>query len=314
MSSLSRRMIFTFKSYVQKIRRIIQARAWQFRRLQSAFPAVICIDVGASYFPHTSWWFFLGSKRTRWIAVEPNKENLTYLKSWPWKANLKLVDVGLSEFGGPMTLYKTNVDSGSSLLKPILHESNLHRFDKHLSDYFLPMQELQIETLAITDIISEFEISPIIIKLDTQGSELSIIRGFLESKSEHVVVGIEIECSLLALPQYQDSPRFWNIASYLEEKGFELLNLDVFPSRIANSKYVAKSRNISSECDAVFALRIDPNGGLNVESRACLLGFYITNAFYQEALNLLKKDQQLCSFLKSDVFDLERVFKALNRR
>lgn len=303
-----------FKSHAQKFRRFIQARAWQFRGLQDVFPPTICLDVGASYFPHTSWWFFLGSNRSLWIAVDPNAENLTYSRAWPWRARLQLEKVGLSEFGGPMTLYKTNVDSGSSLLKPILHEANSHRFGNYGADYFLPMQELQIVTVAISEIVSDLEISPIILKLDTQGSELSIIRGFLESDSKHIVVGIDIECSLLAIPQYENSPRFWEVADYLEDSGFELLNLDVFPSRNTKSKYGVKSRDISSECDAVFALRVDRIQSQNVETRACLLGFYITNAFYHEALSFLQKDQQLRTYLTSQDFNLDRLIKVLQRR
>ena len=213
-----------------------------------------------------------------------------------------------------MTLYKTNVDSGSSLLKPILHEANSHRFGNYGSDYFLPMQELQIVTVAISEIVSDLKISPIILKLDTQGSELSIIRGFLESDSKHIVVGIDIECSLLAIPQYENSPRFWEVADYLEDSGFELLNLDVFPSRNTKSKYGVKSRDISSECDAVFALRVDRIQSQNVETRACLLGFYITNAFYHEALSFLQKDQQLRTYLTSQDFNLDRLIKVLQRR
>ena len=35
-------------------------------------PEVVCIDVGASYYPHPAWRVFLASGRARWVAVEPN--------------------------------------------------------------------------------------------------------------------------------------------------------------------------------------------------------------------------------------------------
>ena len=276
-------------------------------------PSTICIDVGASYFPHTSWWFFLESPRSRCIAVYPNSENLIYSQFWPWKAEIQLIKNGLSEFGGPMTLYKTNMQSGSSLLKPMLNESNLLRF-KQVSEYFLPIQELLIDTVTIAELVSHFECGPIIIKLDTQGSELSIVRGFLESNPRHIIVGIEIECSLLSLPNYEGAPRLWEVAAYLEEKGFELLNLDVFPQRKTKSKYGNKSRIISGECDAVFALRRERMTSLNVETKICLLGFYITNAFFHEALSLLKKDDDIQTYLNSRDFKIERLVRVLQRR
>jgi|688.fasta_scaffold15780_3 FkbM family methyltransferase len=300
--------------HAQKWRRYYQAHAWDFRKLQNAFPQTICIDVGASYFAHTAWWFFLETQSTRWIAVDPNENNLDYSRFWLWKAKLQLVKTGLSEFGGPMTLYKTNIDSGSSFLKPILHESISHRYTRSTHNYFFPIQEIQIETKPAAEIVSQFEVSPIIIKLDTQGSELSIVRGLLESSSQRMVVGIEIECSLYSLPQYEDSPRFWEIAEYLESKGFELLNLDVFPSRKSSSKYKANSRNISGECDALFALRRDLIDTLSSEMRCCLLGFYITNAFYHEALSLLIHDQELCSYLRDRNFEVNDLTSLLRRR
>lgn len=211
-----------------------------------------------------------------------------------------------------MKLYKTNVDSGSSLLKPTLNESISHRYVT--DNYFFPIQEIQIETKTVTEIISEFDVIPIVIKLDTQGSELSIIRGLLDSTSRNMVVGVEMECSLYARPVYENSPRLWEVADYLEVKGFELLNLDIFPSRKTSSKYRARSREVSNECDAVFALRRDFIDGASNEVRGCLLGFYITNAFYHEAITLLRQDQDLCNFLTSNGADVRQLFKLLQRR
>jgi len=300
-------------SYAQKWRRYYQARAWRFRELQNAFPTILCIDVGASYFAHTAWWFFLETQNTKWIAVDPNEDNLAYSQFWPWKSDLRLVKTGLSEFGGLMTLYKTNIDSGSSLLKPILHESISHRYNPNTANYFFPMQEIQIQTNTVAEIVSQFKVSPIIIKLDTQGSELSIVQGLLDSSFQKMVVGIEIECSLYSMPQYENSARFWEVAEYLEKKGFELLNLDVFPSRKSSSKYKAKSREVSGECDAVFALRRDSIYTADIEIRSCLLGFYITNAFYHEAHSLLLADKELCIYLESRNYEVRKLLNTLNR-
>jgi len=278
------------------------------------FPRTICVDVGASYFAHTSWWFFLGVSRTTWLAIDPNAENLNYAESWPWRAQLKLETSCLSEFGGLSTFYKTNVDSGSSLLRPVIDTSSTlhHRHGK--IDYFHPVQEIQIETKRISDVLAELNPGPIIIKLDTQGSELSIIRDLLQSPLSHLLIGIEVECSLLANPTYENSPRLWEVAHSLEESGFELLNLDVFPSRQPSTKYRARSRNISSECDAIFARRRDVIASPNIELREVLLGFYLTNAFYHEALTLIVDDSEVQSDLASKGIDVSNLQKVLKRR
>ena len=39
-------------------------------------PELMCIDVGASYYPHPKWKLFINSINTLWVAVEPNEKML----------------------------------------------------------------------------------------------------------------------------------------------------------------------------------------------------------------------------------------------
>ena len=110
-------------------------------------PNCICIDVGASYYPHPQWELFRHSKNTQWIAVEPNEKNIAYIKSWKWNSNVKAVTTGLSRDGGVKTLYVTNVDSGSSLLKPEILDSMKHRVKKRGFDYLVKLQPLSFNHL-----------------------------------------------------------------------------------------------------------------------------------------------------------------------
>ena len=158
-------------------------RSRHFQTLQDGLPPNICIDVGASYFPHTTWWFFLGCKFTKWIAVDPNSENLEYQKNWAWPCEIEVIGTGLSRFGGATTLYKTNVDSGSSILRPVFRNEFNHSDDRSLHDYLFPLQEVEIQTITLQDLLSEWSSLPTFVKLDTQGSELSILQGSLENSS-----------------------------------------------------------------------------------------------------------------------------------
>src|SRR5258706_2322348 len=112
------------------------------RKVAVILPRLNCIDVGASYYPHPAWEVFRMSPKTQWIAVEPNFENLIYVKHWSWPSQVKSVEIGLSQLGGNQTLYVTNVDSGSSLLKPVIEPNMEHRVAYR--DYFFPIKEVVI--------------------------------------------------------------------------------------------------------------------------------------------------------------------------
>ena len=116
---------------------------WRVSKLLSPhLPVLICVDVGASYYPHGKWLMFLNAPRTQWLAVEPNEANIGYVKSWGWPSHVSACTTGLSREGGVRTLYVTNVDSGSSLLPPEITSSMKHRVTN--LGYFFPVTERRI--------------------------------------------------------------------------------------------------------------------------------------------------------------------------
>jgi FkbM family methyltransferase len=296
---------------IKRIMQEIQNRSWHFRELQSHLPPITCIDVGASYFPHTAWWMFLGSPNVRWIAVDPNSKNLFYTSKWRWNCKIVPVFEALSEFGGTQRIYVTNVDSGSSMLKPVLTESTKHRLLKDGEKYFFPYVENFIDTRTLASLVQVSDLNPILVKLDTQGTELSIIRGALESMEHQQIIGIEIECSLYSEPFYLNSPRLWEVAIYLEKKGFEMLTIDVLP-RTSKLKY--RTRYVSNECDAVFALRRDILSTLPTEFRFAQLALYLSYSLNIEAISLLESDHELSEYLQNKSVNIEKLLDNLYRR
>lgn len=289
-------------------------KASRLQGLQEALPAVTCVDVGASYYPHTSWWLFLDSPRTHWLAIEPNSLNLGYLKSWPWRAAVEAVTTGLSENGGVQTLFVTNVDSGSSLLHPVLPDSMAQRAGVDIRNYLFPVREVDIETLTLEQVVAGHSEEPKLVKLDTQGSELGILRSLVNARVDHRVVGVEIECSLLTEPYYEGSPRLWEVSTYMEDHGYELVLLDVFPRSNNREKISSSPRAVVNECDAVYAQRPDVTAGQEVEVRAATLGFYVTSCLYVEAIRMIDHDREVCDFLGSRGCDSSALRNELGRR
>jgi FkbM family methyltransferase len=256
-------------------------------KVASVLPRIVCIDVGASYYPHPNWEVFRRSPNTLWIAVEPNADNLFYLNNWSWTSRPVSVEQGLSELGGSQTLYVTNIDSGSSLLEPVIEASMAHRV---LSlDYFYPLKKVAIDTITLQQVIdqtNDFK-SPISIKLDTQGSEFSIIRSVNQTVLETRVFCVEIENTLLAQPIMKAATPFYTVFEFFETRGFELVHLKPIP---INAPLVAgklHGKTVLNECDAVFLLRPDVAKERDLNTQLALLGAYITYSLYGEALCLL---------------------------
>jgi FkbM family methyltransferase len=289
-----------------RARRPFSAQHKLIRALSPHLPEAVCVDVGASYYPHVKWHLFIESPATRWIAVEPNAANAAYVSAWRWPSRAVLFPIGLSRTGGPQTLYVTNVDSGSSLLPPRIADGMKQRV-KNL-DYFFPMREVTIETRTLTDVLMEVPVeAPVFVKLDTQGTELDILRGAESLIASHRIAGIETEATLLAQPVMHGSGKFWQLTEYLESHGMELLTVKPIygPSRFG----VAKPKGLTylNECDAVFAVRRDVAAGLSVAHRAGLLAFYLAYRLYEEGISLLDEDTELRAALAARGADTVRV-------
>ncbi len=280
------------------------------RSLSPFLPEVTCVDVGASYYPHGKWRLFLESAHTRWIAVEPNEANIGYVETWAYPSRVSKCTTGLSGTGGRHTLYVTNVDSGSSLLEPVITASMARRM-RNL-DYFFPLRKVEIETLTLVDVLAVSPPGvPVFVKLDTQGTELSILsaaRSLIETRH---IVGVEMESTLQADPVMKGAGKFWQACRDLEELGLELLHVKPIygPSRLG----IRRPRGLTfmNECDAVFAVRQDIAAGLPVEHRTALFAFYLCNRLYEEALVMLDADRPVADFLAGRGCDLGALTSAI---
>jgi FkbM family methyltransferase len=274
-------------------------------------PQLICVDVGASYYPHPAWRLFQAAGNTRWIAVDPNAANLDYAKHWAWPSRIIPCPSGLSRDGGTKRLYRTHVDSGSSLLQPVVPPASGYRVPD--TGYFFPLQILDIETITLPDVLAaQPEDLPVFVKLDTQGTELSILQGADALFAHRRILGIEMESTLLAEPIMQGSGKFGDALQFLEARGFELLYLHPIPGRSRLKKARPRGRTVLNECDTVFALRPDIVEALPTPMRVAMLGYYVCNSFFEEALHLMADHQDVREYLRQAGSDIARLTASLN--
>lgn len=297
---------------IRRVARGLSAASRLSAAISPFLPETVCVDVGASYYPHVKWKMFLESPNTRWVAVEPNQVNLGYLEQWHYPSRITACTTGLSRDGGTQTLFITNVDSGSSLLEPVIAPAMASRVRNH--DYFFPVRPQPIDTLTLVDVIAaQSNTAPALVKLDTQGAELSILQGAQKLLAAHRIVGIESELTMLAEPLMKGSGKFWEACSYLEGLGYELLHVKPIygPSRFGRP--VGRGLTFLNECDAVFALRRDVATGLPVEYRAALAGFYLCYAFLEEVEAMLEEDAELAAWLSARGCNLARLVASIRR-
>lgn len=180
---------------------------------------LVFVDCGASYFPPDTWLAALGSPLSHLILVDPNGQNLTYASNMPCKTSF--IPKALHSIEGLKTIYMTNTDSGSSLLPPVGRPQCIGVNP----GYFLPITAKSISTSTLCRELDFLSI-PVIdcIKLDTQGTELSILQGLDKCRLNDLLF-IEAEVSLQNPPIYKNAASFSDFASFLEPQGFEIANI-----------------------------------------------------------------------------------------
>jgi FkbM family methyltransferase len=135
-----------------------------------------------------------------------------------------VVNIALSEKGGPATLYVSNAPTGSSLLDfdPALSPDCKDYVDLTYRYPVVP-KEIATETLgAFMDSAGEPRID--LVKLDVQGSELPILRGAGAARL-NALLGVEVEVGL-----HDFFPRdlgFEGVTKFMEEHGLELFDVRV---------------------------------------------------------------------------------------
>jgi len=285
-------------SQLQRTYALYKHRSWRYKRLSKLVESVICVDVGAAHFPHPKWWLFLESPKTLWLAIDPALESLQYTERWRWKCSVKSLPIAVSANSGKQTLYVTKSPTGSSLLRPRPSLSNNYRYTPQNCAYFFPVSERNIDVVGIGALLNQYDLtSRFILKLDTQGSEFSILSGMSDFFTSLRVIAVECEVSLLHLPPYEDAPRLWDVVGTMEARGFELLQVDVIEK--TRGTRLPGERGAAAEADAIFILRREFVITRELNFRLQLLCVYVTYGLFEEANLLLRDDPELADFLES---------------
>lgn len=214
------------------------------------------------------------------VGFEPNAEECdrlnAALRGSAWRA-ARVLPYAVGRTAADRPFYVTVAPELSSLLEPNTVEVGRAGWQVR--------EVARVDTVALDDLAARGELPrPVdFLKIDTQGSELEILRGG-EARVLDELLGIAVEVEFR--PLYRGQPRFSEVEQYVRGHGFDLLLLE--PAHLRTDWPLARKR--TSYADALFL-----RGRRWLEGRDAigrepllrrLLTLYLLHGLYAEAYAL----------------------------
>lgn len=180
---------------------------------------IIHLDVGASGGPIAIVQKY--SSLFEMILCEPAKEEAEHLR----KKEYKVIDKALFKATGEVTLFETRLPYGSSIYKPQGPYLDFYNPDPSYVSLFDIVRETIVKCSTISKELSDLKVSELdFLKLDTQGSELDILKGLGDYRPLMIMTEIEY------LPLYHGQPNAYEVCQYLFKLGYIPFALTSSPS------------------------------------------------------------------------------------
>ena len=177
---------------------------------------LVLADVGASGGIESNW--KSAQKHLRLIGFEPDETEFSNLKRKE-NGKVKYLNTGLYNEQVPLKYYLTEKQQTSSIFKP----------NRKFLDEFPEANRFDITrnvTIQADTLDNQFRIHNIadtdFIKVDTQGSELFILEGAINTLRNHVF-GVEVEVEFVEM--YQNQPLFSDVDRFMRNQGFWLFDI-----------------------------------------------------------------------------------------
>lgn len=263
-------------------------------------------DIGASYFFAANWTKLLQYKPSEIFLVDPNENTLDYLSNLPKNLNINRISSAISRTGGKQVFYKTNVISGSSLLEPDLDLILSNKTPAKIKDYFLPIEEILIDTISTSELLNKSLAKSKFLKIDIQGYELELLKGASEFLENGNLILIELETSTLSHRYMKNSSSLKEIVGFMESFGYNVLEIVPIYSEFADSAG-RSHKSYLNECDIAFIADANNVKFRNSQSLEAIFLAYLVYGFTGMALSMLENDHDLINDFESRGINLDKL-------
>ncbi len=183
-------------------------------------PDEIIIDVGGAN-GGTSVYFANAFPGHEVYCVEPNARMLPYLKAVAAKhKSVNLKPLALGSTTAEAVLHVTANDLSSSLNE--LNPQELKQTPPGFQATFQEQQQLRVSVSTLDKEFKDFS-GVLLIKLDTQGTEIEVLRGGVETLKKTRFILTEMNNHLL----YKNTCQYYEVDEFLRSRSFKLADIVV---------------------------------------------------------------------------------------
>jgi FkbM family methyltransferase len=245
---------------------------------------LLIIDIGAAQPDYNRWASF---PKRMVIGFEPNEEEFSKLSH---SENIKFYNCAVGAINGKIPLFVTGYWSNTSTLRPNM---SLIRQLAYREDDWAIQKTLDVECRTLDSVLDQESVIPDFIKVDTQGSELSILRA--SPKTLKTVFGVDVEVEFLSL--YEHQPLFEDVQKFMYEQGFQLMDLgDRLHVKGRNSVGLGGNKSNFISANALYFRTLDSFTG-GIERLNSAVAVCLAYGYADYALELCLKFEKLNSDL-----------------
>ena len=256
---------------------------------------LMIVDVGASGGLDFRWINFTSSIRA--ILFEPDPRVYDVLKS-SGRDNLIILNSALSDSVNEIDFHLCKKQQVSSVYLP-----NFDFLNKFIDPgRFEVLKSIRLKTDTLDNQLRKNGIQEVdFIKLDTQGSELSILKGGADSLKK--ASGLEVEVEFAEL--YENQPLFNEVDSFVRKMDFGLFDIKRYFWKRNNSKTFGSRKGQLVCGDALYfrgpeeVLMMDEINQEKIIRSICIYLVYGYTDLAQTLFNIAKKERKL----STDVHD-----------
>ncbi len=201
---------------------------------------IVLVDVGARGGLQSRW--KPAASALTWVGFEPDPRSWDGIELSELPERHHLLRTALSEAAGFVTFHRTRGEGESSILRP--NTPFLKQFGRPERFDVVETVELAVDTLDAR--LTALGLRADVIKLDTQGSELAILKGAASTLAAGVIaVDVEVEFSQM----YEDQPLFGDVDAYLRPFGLQLFDVSPrrFPYHAGSTLHLARGPVVWAE-------------------------------------------------------------------